>query len=127
RSWPPFLPLIGIIRRERGIKDILSPPEESERLVEDGAMLALRDEDRMQRPIEVIARADARDLDGAYRIDDRRRPDRHAGAAQGAREIDDVLDELACPGRAHSAASTSAFVSSRMVSRRLPSIRAISS
>ena len=50
-------------------------------------------EHRMQRPVEILARADAGRLQGVERIDHRARPERNARRAQCARKIDDVFGE----------------------------------
>ena len=68
-------------------------PVDAEGLVEDGALFALAHEDRMQRPIEVLAVADAGDLDRAHRIDDAGRADRQSGTAQGPGEMHDVVGD----------------------------------
>ena len=76
--------------------EIAAPAEEdAERLVEQERMLVPLHEHRVQRPVEILARADAGRLDRRERIEHRAGPDRNAGRAQRAREIDDVLGEAA--------------------------------
>ena len=58
-------------------------------------MLVALHEHRVQRPVEILARADAGGLHRRERIEHRARPDRNAGRPQRTREIDDVLGELA--------------------------------
>ena len=55
----------------------------------------LLDEDRMQGRVKVVAVADARGLDRGEGVEHRARSERHAGFAQGAGEVDDVLREQA--------------------------------
>ena len=50
-------------------------------------------EHRMQGPVEVLARADTGDMHRVERVHHRAGPDRNAGRAQRAREVDDVLGE----------------------------------
>jgi hypothetical protein len=52
-------------------------------------------EHRVQRPIEILARADPRRLHGFERIEHRARPDRNSRRPQRAREIEDVLGQPA--------------------------------
>ena len=70
-------------------------PEDAEGLVEQTRVLVPLHEDRVQRPVEILARADARRLDGLDRIEHRARADRQAGGPQRAGEIGDVLGEAA--------------------------------
>ena len=70
-------------------------PEDVERLVEELELLAPVEEDGGERPVEVVAPLDARDLERFQRVDDLVGPDREAGTAQDAREVHDVLGELA--------------------------------
>ncbi len=58
-------------------------------------MLVPLHEHRVQGPIKIIAGADAGGLDRFERIEHRARPDRNAGGAQRAGEVDDVLREAA--------------------------------
>ncbi len=113
-------------------------PVKAKRLVEDGVVLMARNQHGMQRPVEIVAVADAgrqHRLDGVL---DGSRADPHAGLAQRSREIDDVVGHAAF-GRhlvsfadrirhgVYSAAASSALTSSRM---RRPSpwpMRAMSS
>ena len=69
--------------------------EHPERLIVQHRMLVPLHEHRVQRPVEILARADTRGRHGVERIEHRARPDRNAGRAQRAREIDDVLREAA--------------------------------
>ena len=69
--------------------------EDAERLIEQHRMLVPLHEHRVQRPVEILARADAGGLHRLERIEHRAGPDRNAGGAQRAREIDDVLGEPA--------------------------------
>src|SRR5438128_5148113 len=97
-----------------------------------------RDQHRMQRPIEIVPRADA---GGEHRLDgilDRGRTDTHAGLAQRPREIDDVVGDMSvrcrlsgfrarrCHG-AYSAAESSALTSLRIRRPSPCSMRAMSS
>ena len=93
--------LAGRLRREHGdqlFDEALPPPENTERLVEQQAMLMLLHEDRVQRRVKVLAVADAGGLDRRQGVQHRARPQRHARVAQGAREMCDVLrqDAAAC-------------------------------
>ena len=77
--------------------EIAAPLEEdAEGLVEHERMLVALHEDRVQRPIEVLAGGQAGGLNRLERIEHRARPDRQAGAAQRAGEIDDVVGKPAC-------------------------------
>ena len=55
----------------------------------------LLDEDRMQGRVKVVTVADARGLDRGEGVEHRARSKRHAGFAQGASEVNDVLREQA--------------------------------
>src|SRR6185437_5658227 len=46
-------------------------------------------------PVEIVAVADARHTQGFERVEHRARPDRHAGSAQRAREVEEVLGKPA--------------------------------
>ena len=82
--------------RRNQLFDIAALAEENpERLIEQHRMLVPLHEHRMQRPVEIVARADARDAHRLERIEHRARPDRHAGGAQRAREIEDVFGKTA--------------------------------
>ena len=77
--------------RQHLLDQLTRLPEQPERLVEGRVVFAPVDQHGMQRPVEIVARADAR---REYRLDgilDRRRPDAHARLAQRAGEIDDVV------------------------------------
>ncbi len=98
------LRLLILARRHRRLRqhhgdqlvEIGAPPEEdAERLVEQQRVLVPLHEHRVQRPVEVLAGADAGRFDRRERIEHRARPDRNAGRAQRAGEIDDVLGEAA--------------------------------
>jgi len=64
-------------------------------LLEDERVLVPLHQYRMQRPIKIAARADARRLDCCQRVHHRPRTDRNAGRAQRAGEVDDVFGETA--------------------------------
>ena len=86
------------IRQHGGdqLLDIAALAEENaERLVEQNRMLVPLHEHRVQRPVEILAVADARDVDRFQRIEHRAGPDRNAGRAQRAREVEDVFGEAA--------------------------------
>ena len=59
----------------------------------------LLDEDRVQRRVEVFAIADARRLDRREGVEHRPRPERQAGFAQRAGEMDDVLRQQSATRR----------------------------
>ena len=61
-----------------------------ERLIEQHRMLVPLHEHGVERPVEILARADTGRRHGGERIEHRARPDRNAGGAQRAREIHDV-------------------------------------
>ena len=65
--------------------------EDPERLIEQHRMLVPFHEHRVQRPVKVLARADARGLHRFECVDHRTRPDRNPGRAQGAREIKNIF------------------------------------
>ena len=88
----------GVSRQHGGeqLVDIAALAEEdAEGLVEQDRVLVPLHEHRVQRPIEVLAVADARHLHGLERIEHGARADRNAGRAQRAREVEDVLGEAA--------------------------------
>ena len=58
-------------------------------------MLVPLHEHRMQRPVKIVARADAGRLHRFERIEHRAGPKRNAGGTQRAGEIDDILGEPA--------------------------------
>ena len=99
------------LRRDRrrvgqhGGDDLLDQPalaeEDAEGLVEQNRVLVPLHEHGMQRPVEVVAIADARHLQGFQRIEHRAGPDRHAGRAQRTREVEDVLGEAAFTHATH--------------------------
>src|ERR1700722_11586440 len=82
----------------------------------------------VQRPVEILTRADAGRLERRQRVEHGAGADRDASGAQGAREIDDVLRQpaIGCR-RAHSAALSSARTSSSSSLALVPSMRAMSS
>src|SRR5262249_50668883 len=81
--------------REQLVEHATPAKEDAERLLEDERMLVPLHQYRMQRPIEIVARADARRLDRRERVHHRSRTDRNAGRAQGAGEVDDVFGKTA--------------------------------
>ena len=92
-------------------------------------MLVPLHEHRVQRPVEILAVADAGDADRFQRIEHRAGPDRNAGGAQRAREVEDVFGEAALGfgHDCHSAARSSDFTSSSSAFTLVPSSRAMSS
>ncbi len=70
-------------------------PVDVERLVEDLALVAAVHEHRMERPVEVVAVAQARRLHRLDGAQDLPRPDPQAGRAQRPREMHDVARKLA--------------------------------
>lgn len=104
-------------------------PVDAKGLVENGAMFAFAHEDSMKRPVEIIAVANAGDLDGAHRIHHARRSDGEAGATQGPGEMGDVLrDASVRPVRhgvpvlwRHHGVASAASALSRSFSRRISS------
>jgi hypothetical protein len=86
-------------------------------------ILVPRHQHGVQRPVEIVA---GTYTGGQHRLDgvlDRGRPNPHAGLAQGAGEIDDVVGDAPVGGglfrfgachRPYSAAESSAFTSLRM-------------
>ena len=73
-------------------------PEDVERLVEQWALVGPADEDRVQRPVEVVAPGNADCLDRAHRVEHRAAPHRKARCAQGSREVHEVGAESARGG-----------------------------
>ena len=74
--------------------EIAAPLEEDmERLVEHERMFVALHKDRVQRPVEILARGQAGGLDRVERIDRRARPDRQPCPPQRAGEIDNVVGE----------------------------------
>jgi predicted metal-dependent enzyme (double-stranded beta helix superfamily) len=65
--------------------------KKTERLIEQDRMLVPLHEHGVQRPVEIIAGADARRLYRFERIEHRTRPDRNPRRAQGARKVEDVI------------------------------------
>jgi hypothetical protein len=61
--------------------------------VKKRALLALLHEDRMQRPIEILARRESGRVHGADRVDHRSRADRQASLPQRPREMHDVVGD----------------------------------
>jgi hypothetical protein len=58
------------------------------------------DEDGMQRPIKVIARADVRDAESLERIEDRTGAHWNSGGSQRARKVEDIFSQPTL-GRGH--------------------------
>ena len=91
--------LLGLIRQRHRIQHVLplfrGAEEQVEGLREDQRMLVALDEDRLQRGEDVGAVADVDHLQRVHGIDDRARPDRHAGRAQRAGKADDVVGHIA--------------------------------
>ena len=76
--------------------DIAAAAEkDAERLIEDDRVLVALHEHRMQRPVEILARAEAGGLHRLERIEHRAGADRNAGGAQRAGEVDDIFGEPA--------------------------------
>jgi len=73
-------------------------PENVEGLVENFELLAFSEEQAGECPVEIVASGDARGFEGAQGVDHAVRPDRDARRAQHAREVHDVVAEVA---RAH--------------------------
>ena len=129
----------GVSRQHRGeqLLEIAALAEEdAERLIESERMLVPLHEHRVQSPIEVVAIADMRDVCNACEgIEHRAGTDRHAGRAQRAREIDDVVGERlpcerACRQWLMSAITPPPATPLHLVEQRLdscPSRRAMSS
>ncbi len=69
-----------------------------EGLIEELLLVAPVDEDGVERPVEVVAALDADGLDRLDRGEDLARADGKAGAAQRAREMHQIGDELAAGG-----------------------------
>ena len=88
----------GVLRQHRGdqLFDIAALAEENaEGLVEQHRVLVPLHEHRVQRPVEILAVADARDAHALPAHRARAGPDRNAGRAQRAREVEDVFGEAA--------------------------------
>jgi len=85
--------------RQHGCEELVEhaapAKEDAKRLIEDERVLVALHQNRVQRPIEIFARPDTRGLDRGERIHDRSGPDRNAGRAQRAGEVDDVFGETA--------------------------------
>ena len=73
--------------------------EDAERLVEKKRVLVPLHKHRVQRPVEILARADAGGLDRFERVEHRARADRDAGRTQRTGEVDDVFGEAAVGAR----------------------------
>ena len=105
--------------------------ENAEGLVEQQRVLVSLHEHRVQRPVEILAVADMRNVKRLQRVKHRARPDGEARRAQRAREVEDVFRKAALGltlGHAsYSAALKSAFASSSSALTLLPSRRAMSS
>ena len=119
------------LRHQRGhqlVEIVAAAEEDAERLVEQLRVLVPLHEHRMQRPVEIRARADAGDAQGVERIEHRAGPDRNPGRAQRAREVDDVFRQSAVGHRrSHSAARSCVRTSSSSSFALVPSMRAMSS
>ncbi len=122
--------------RQQLIDIAAAAEKDAERLIEQDRVLVAFDEHRMQRPVKIIAGADAGRLHRFERIEHRAGPDRNAGGAQRAGEVDDILGEAALlfshlrfghERRIHSAARSSDFTSSSSSLTLQPSRRAMSS
>ena len=103
--------------------------ENAEGLIEQQCVFVPLHEDRMQRPVKIVTVADTRDANGFERLEHRARPDRNAGGSERAREVEDVIGELALRLNHgyHSAARRSDFTSSSSALTLLVSSRAMSS
>ena len=82
---------------QRGVGAERVAPEEAERLIEELEVLRPPDEDRVERPVELVAAEHVDGGRGGEGVESARRPQAEAGAAQEAGEMDDVLRQL----RAH--------------------------
>ena len=81
--------------RQQLIDIAAAAEEDAKRLIEQHRVLVPLHEHRVQRPVKIVARADAGRLHRFERIEHRAGPDRNAGRAQRAGEVDDVLGEPA--------------------------------
>src|SRR5262245_52115901 len=85
--------------RQHGGKQLVdgaaAAEEDAERLLEDERVLVALHEYRVQRPVEIVARADARRRHRGKRVHHRAGTDRNAGRPQRAGEVDDVLGQPA--------------------------------
>src|SRR5262245_50579857 len=79
---------LGQHGREQLVEHATPAKEDAERLLEDERVLVALHQYRMQRPIEIVARADARRLDRRERVHHRPGTDRNAGSAPGAGEVE---------------------------------------
>ena len=103
--------------RDQFFQEAPAFPEDLERLIEHTAVLALLDEHRMQRRVEIFAVAEARGFDRGERVEHRAGAKRHARFAQRPAEMDNVLGE-------RSPAGGIGFGESRHALRDLPRARA---
>ncbi len=78
---------------EHALQQLGVAPEDVEGLIEELALVAAIDEDRMQRPVEIAAAFDPGGAHGFDRGQHLARPDRQPRRAQRAREIHDVFQE----------------------------------
>ncbi len=88
--------------REHALHQLTGTPEQPERLFEHRRILPPRHEDGVERPVEVVARADAA---SPHRLDRRQRigrSDAQPGTSQRAREMRDIVGEM--PAGRHAAA-----------------------
>src|SRR5690606_37997244 len=104
-------------------------PEHVKGLIENFALIAAVDEDRMQRPVKILPAADARRLDGGEGLDHPAGTHRQAGAAQRAGEMQDILRKSAAidiAGVCH-AVSISLLIRWIIIAASLPCTLAMSS
>jgi hypothetical protein len=73
-----------------------------EGLIEDDRVFVLLHEHGMQRGVEILPRADSGGLHRLKRVEHGAGPDRQTSVAQRAREIENVVGELALPPLARS-------------------------
>ena len=76
-------------------EELRVPPEDVERFVEQRPLIGPPDEDRVQRPVEVVAPGEPHRLDGPERIEHRAASHRKARRPQGARKVHEVGGEAA--------------------------------
>ena len=82
-------------RRQQLVERATPAKEDAECLVEQQGVLVALYEHRMQRPVEIVPRADPGCFDRGQRIEHRAGTDRNAGRAQCAGEVNDVFREAA--------------------------------
>ncbi len=98
-------------------------PEQAEGLLEDVEVLGPLDQDRVERPVELLAMEHVYGRGGGQGVERARRPQTEAGAAQQAGEVEDVLGEL----RAHGTAGSPARASRTNSSTGAPAVFSTSS